>query len=349
MSRFRLWAAFCPNTSLLISHEATASLLLRASSPNKIRRQIRKRPNSDSRRAARAQRPLAPGRAAGVLPERRMTAQSRLLVRQERIGLPGQGESLGATLSMPTDPAGLVIFAHGSGSSRFSPRNRLVANRLGEAGCATLLTDLLTQREESADAITAEFRFDIPLLAQRLIVATEHMREHLASAPLPIGYFGASTGAAAALIAAAQRPRWASAVVSHGGYRAKPQGTSDDARTRRTGDYSAGDASLLKSRARSSASRTSRPPGSRVISRRRSDPLFAQVLRARGERLALAPPPNAQASGNHVPAAAATNHRSSCLRYARHFASTRFETLSRRRTGRGGKPTTIEATCSKFA
>lgn len=146
-----------------------------------------------------------------------MTAQSRPLVRQERIGLPGQSETLGATLSMPTDPAGLVIFAHGSGSSRFSPRNRLVANRLGEAGCATLLTDLLTQREESADAITAEFRFDIPLLAQRLIVVTEHMREHRASAPLPIGYFGASTGAAAALIAAAQRPRWVSAVVSRGG------------------------------------------------------------------------------------------------------------------------------------
>ncbi|HEY9085841.1 MAG TPA: dienelactone hydrolase family protein [Candidatus Tyrphobacter sp.] len=146
-----------------------------------------------------------------------MNAQTRSIISEERIRLAGAAEDLGATLCVPLDAAGLVIFAHGSGSSRFSPRNRLVADRLGEAGYATLLTDLLTQREERVDRFTAEFRFDIPRLAQRLIVATEQLRERFAGKPLPIGYFGASTGAAAALIAAAERPQWISAVVSRGG------------------------------------------------------------------------------------------------------------------------------------
>ncbi len=146
-----------------------------------------------------------------------MNTRSRPITCEERIRLAGEPEGLGATLSIPADVAGLVIFVHGSGSSRFSPRNRFVAERLADAGYATLLTDLLTEREESVDRITAEFRFDIQLLAQRLIVATEQMRERFASASLPLGYFGASTGAAAALIAAAQRPQWVSAVVSRGG------------------------------------------------------------------------------------------------------------------------------------
>lgn len=125
--------------------------------------------------------------------------------------------ALGAFLAL-TEPAhGLVIFAHGSGSSRFSSRNRFVADELNKAGFATLLMDLLTEGEERVDRITAELRFDVGLLAQRLEAGTDWSRRLFARTPLPTGYFGASTGAAAALIAAADAGDGIKAVVSRGG------------------------------------------------------------------------------------------------------------------------------------
>jgi putative phosphoribosyl transferase len=123
---------------------------------------------------------------------------------------------LDADLHLPENARGLVIFAHGSGSSRFSSRNRQVAESLNRGHFATLLLDLLTQAEERIDVRTAEYRFDIPLLGRRVVAATDWAGMHPALRELPIGYFGASTGAAAALIAAAERPN-AAAVVSRGG------------------------------------------------------------------------------------------------------------------------------------
>jgi pimeloyl-ACP methyl ester carboxylesterase len=128
-----------------------------------------------------------------------------------------KGARLGAALAVPKNPYGVVVFAHGSGSSRFSPRNQFVADRLGESGFATLLTDLLTEAEERVDRTTSEFRFNIPLLAERLLAATDHVRTAFEDAPLPVAYFGASTGAAAALVAASRRPKEIFAVVSRGG------------------------------------------------------------------------------------------------------------------------------------
>ena len=124
---------------------------------------------------------------------------------------------LGATLVVPERSQGLVIFAHGSGSSRFSPRNRFVASRLNVAGFSTLLTDLLTRTEERRDAVTAELRFDIAFLARRLDAATEYVRASFAKEATSIGYFGASTGAAAALVAAASAGTAVAAIVSRGG------------------------------------------------------------------------------------------------------------------------------------
>jgi len=114
-------------------------------------------------------------------------------------------------------PTGLVIFAHGSGSGRHSPRNQFVAGELQRQGLATLLLDLLTQEEEVVDALTGHLRFDIGLLASRLVAATEWARQDRETRELDIGYFGASTGAAAALIGAAERPELVHAVVSRGG------------------------------------------------------------------------------------------------------------------------------------
>ena len=116
---------------------------------------------------------------------------------------------------MPSGAGAIVVFAHGSGSGRHSPRNRAVAEGLQEAGLSTLLMDLLTPGEEAVDAQTARLRFDIPLLAARVVVATDWIDRHLG--PWCIGYFGASTGAAAALMAAADRPERVGAVVSRGG------------------------------------------------------------------------------------------------------------------------------------
>jgi putative phosphoribosyl transferase len=127
------------------------------------------------------------------------------------------GSTLEADLSLPGTARGLVLFAHGSGSSRFSPRNREVARQLNEAGLATVLVDLLTPAEGAVDDRTRQLRFDITLLADRLIDLTDWLRVHGRTASLNIGYFGASTGAGAALVAAAQRPDTVRAVVSRGG------------------------------------------------------------------------------------------------------------------------------------
>jgi dienelactone hydrolase len=118
---------------------------------------------------------------------------------------------------MPANAFGLVIFAHGSGSSRRSARNRQVAEALDDAGLATLLLDLLTREEDSVDQFTREYRFDIPRLGRRVVAAVDWAAEQADLRALPFGYFGASTGAAAALIAAAERPARSKAVVSRGG------------------------------------------------------------------------------------------------------------------------------------
>jgi pimeloyl-ACP methyl ester carboxylesterase len=125
--------------------------------------------------------------------------------------------ALQGDLVIPRGARGLVVFAHGSGSSRHSPRNRYVARVLNQAGLATLLFDLLTPDQERVDQVTAELRFDIPMLARRLADATDWLIREPSTGGLRIGYFGASTGAAAALIAAAEHPERISAVVSRGG------------------------------------------------------------------------------------------------------------------------------------
>ena len=134
----------------------------------------------------------------------------------DAVRIPDGTELLDGDLHIPADARGLVIFAHGSGSSRFSGRNRRVAEFLNLAEFATLLLDLLTPAEERIDVRTAEYRFDIPLLGRRVIAATDWADAHPVLRELRIGYFGASTGAAAAVIAAAERPA-AAAVVSRGG------------------------------------------------------------------------------------------------------------------------------------
>ena len=120
-------------------------------------------------------------------------------------------------LRIPAAAGAIVVFAHGSGSSRLSPRNRFVADILFKDGLATLLIDLLTREEESLDLQTAELRFNIPLLAERLGGVTDWLDDEPLTKGLRVGYFGASTGAAAALIAAADRPQQVGAIVSRGG------------------------------------------------------------------------------------------------------------------------------------
>ena len=125
--------------------------------------------------------------------------------------------TLEGDLNIPEGARGIVLFAHGSGSSRHSPRNRYVAQLLNQAQLATLLVDLLTAEEEAIDLRTAQPRFDIGLLAARLAGATDWLVQYPDTRLLQIGYFGASTGAAAALVAAAERPAAIGAVVSRGG------------------------------------------------------------------------------------------------------------------------------------
>lgn len=133
----------------------------------------------------------------------------------ETVTLQIAGTRLNGDLSVPDEAAGLVLFAHGSGSSRHSPRNQAVAATLNDRGFATLLLDLLTPAEDRIDAVTREHRFDIPLLARRLTGAADWLAAR--TTDLPIGLFGASTGAAAALITAAENPETVKAVVSRGG------------------------------------------------------------------------------------------------------------------------------------
>jgi putative phosphoribosyl transferase len=133
------------------------------------------------------------------------------------VAIPIEGAELEATLAVPERPTGVVVFAHGSGSGRHSPRNRYVAEQLVQAGFGTLLLDLLTPAEERYDRETAELRFDIDRLAARLVVAIDWLGGQDRIAELPVGAYGASTGAAAALIAAAERPERVTAVVSRGG------------------------------------------------------------------------------------------------------------------------------------
>jgi dienelactone hydrolase len=133
------------------------------------------------------------------------------------IALEAGSVTLHADLAIPAGSRSIVLFAHGSGSSRRSPRNRQVAGVLREAGLATLLLDLLTADEEVVDARSGHLRFDIALLADRLIGATDWAAAQPDTRSLKVGYFGASTGAAAALVAAAERPEAIGAIVSRGG------------------------------------------------------------------------------------------------------------------------------------
>ncbi len=136
---------------------------------------------------------------------------------EREIRVPAGPVTLEGNLSVPDDAQGVVPFAHGSGSGRHSPRNRYVAGALREAGLATLLIDLLTPEEEEVDLRTRHLRFDIGLLADRLAGATDWLAQDRNTQNLRVGYFGASTGAGAALLAAAERPEAVGAVVSRGG------------------------------------------------------------------------------------------------------------------------------------
>jgi dienelactone hydrolase len=133
------------------------------------------------------------------------------------VTVPAGDARLQGTLGVPTDASGVVLFAHGSGSSRLSPRNRYVARQLRDAGLATLLIDLLTPQEEEVDEITRHHRFDIGLLSRRLVAAIDWLALERDTRALGVGLFGASTGGGAALVAAADRSTRVRAVVSRGG------------------------------------------------------------------------------------------------------------------------------------
>jgi putative phosphoribosyl transferase len=143
--------------------------------------------------------------------------RDRHLVHERLVRVEAGPATLVGNLNLPEEARAIVLFAHGSGSSRHSSRNRYVARVLNEAKLATLLIDLLTPEEEAIDLQTANLRFDIALLAERLVHATDWHTQCPDTRHLPIGYFGASTGAAAALVAAAERPQVVGAIVSRGG------------------------------------------------------------------------------------------------------------------------------------
>ncbi|MEV4479619.1 dienelactone hydrolase family protein [Micromonospora coxensis] len=134
-----------------------------------------------------------------------------------QVTIPVGTAGLPADIDGPDDATGVVLFAHGSGSSRHSPRNVAVARTLQRRGSATVLVDLLTPEEDEVDAVTAELRFDIGMLAERLAGIVDWLGAEPSLGRLPVGLFGASTGAAAALVAAAARPERVAAVVSRGG------------------------------------------------------------------------------------------------------------------------------------
>jgi pimeloyl-ACP methyl ester carboxylesterase len=140
-----------------------------------------------------------------------------MTVKSRSIYIPLDGGEIQGDLNIPEHSMAIVIFAHGSGSSRHSPRNKFVAQALNDAGLATLLIDLLTAHEETLDLETGDFRFDISLLADRLSAVTNWLRTQVATQKLHVGYFGASTGAAAALVSAAKHPEIVEAIVSRGG------------------------------------------------------------------------------------------------------------------------------------
>jgi len=151
----------------------------------------------------------------------------RMTVREREVHIPVESGPLAAgpphsvqlegNLTLPEGATGIVLFAHGSGSSRFSPRNRFVARALQEAGLGTLLIDLLNPQEEAVDVRTAELRFDIPFLARRLTEVIDWLGEEPDTENLAVGLFGASTGGGAALMAAVERPGSVKAIVSRGG------------------------------------------------------------------------------------------------------------------------------------
>jgi putative phosphoribosyl transferase len=145
------------------------------------------------------------------------TAALRKVAKDGEVQISAGSLLLNGELKIPEKAAGIVLFAHGSGSSRHSPRNQYVANVIRDAGVGTLLFDLLTRREEEIDNYTREFRFDINLLAGRLVAATNWLAGESETSHLRPGYFGASTGGGAALVAAAELGEQVGAVVSRGG------------------------------------------------------------------------------------------------------------------------------------
>jgi putative phosphoribosyl transferase len=146
-----------------------------------------------------------------------MNSAAQSKIEEQSVHVAAGSVTLEGNLSLPEGTGGIILFAHGSGSSRHSPRNRHVARMLNDAKLATLLVDLLTTDEEAIDMRTAHLRFDIGLLARRLVAVTDWLTQQPETHELRIGYFGASTGAAAALLAAAERPEAVGAVVSRGG------------------------------------------------------------------------------------------------------------------------------------
>jgi dienelactone hydrolase len=150
--------------------------------------------------------------ARGTATEHRTAAD-----RGSAVEIPADAVALHGDLTVPPDARGIVVFAHGTGSGRFSPRNRAVAGALVRAGLATVLMDLLTEEEERVDLRTRHLRFDIRLLGRRVIATIDWLARLPVIGSLPVGCFGASTGAAAALLAAAERPKRVDAVVSRGG------------------------------------------------------------------------------------------------------------------------------------
>ena len=139
------------------------------------------------------------------------------MIEERSVRIDATGVGLEGDLAIPSAARGVVLFAHGSGSGRTSPRNSFVAQQLNRDGHATLLLDLLTAEEENAERRTRHLRFDIALLARRSLAATDWLASEPTAALLPLGYFGASTGGGAALVAAAERPDRAAAVVLRGG------------------------------------------------------------------------------------------------------------------------------------